>query len=127
VAELIVRDNDLRVHLTVGEKIWGLHADIAVPLTSITSVAPNPKPWLTLRGWRMAGIHFMGRASMGTRRHADGYDFCVLHRHFPAVQIDVATGRFSRFVISLPEGGDAEAEAARIAAAAGIQPSEAVS
>ena len=37
--------------------------------------------------------------------------------------MDVTSGRFSRFIISAPEGGDAEAEAARIAAAAGITPS----
>jgi hypothetical protein len=41
--------------------------------------------------------------------------------------VDVTSGRFSRFVISLPEGGDPEAEAARIAAAAGITPSAPVS
>jgi hypothetical protein len=34
------------------------------------------------------------------------------------------SGRFSRFVISVPEGVDPEAEAAKIATAAGIAPSE---
>jgi hypothetical protein len=71
----------------------------------------------------MAGISFTGHAVLGTRRHGDGYDFCVLHRDRPAVRVDVASGRFSRLVISVPEGGDPEAEAARIAAAAGITPS----
>jgi hypothetical protein len=61
---------------------------------------------------------------LGTRRHGSGYDFCVLHGNLPAVRVDVSSGRFSRLVISVPEGGDAEAEALRIAAAAGISPSE---
>ena len=127
VAELIVNDKNLVVHLTPGEKVWGLHGDIRIRLSSIVSVAPDPKPWLGLRGWRMAGVSLAGRAVLGTRRHGDGYDFCILHRDRPAVQVEVASGRFSRFVISVPEGGDAQAEAARIAAAAGIAPSAPVS
>jgi len=123
MAELIVDNEDLVVHLTLGEKVWGFHGDIRVPLSSIVAVAPDPKPWLGLRGWRMAGISFTGRAVLGTRRHGDGYDFCILHRDRPAVRVDVASGRFSRLVISVPEGGDPEAEAARIAAMAGITPS----
>lgn len=120
MAELIVDDDDLVVHLTPGEKIWGLHGDIRVRLSSIVAVAPDPKPWLGLRGWRMAGVSFVGRAVLGTRRHGNGYDFCVLYGDRPAVQVDVTSGRFSRLVICAPKGGDAEAEAVRIAAAAGI-------
>jgi hypothetical protein len=123
MAELIVDDWDLIVRLTLGEKIWGFHGDIRVRLTSIVAVAPDPKPWLGLRGWRMAGVSFPGHAALGTRRHGDGYDFCVLHRAGPAVRVDLGRGRFSRLVISVPEGGDPQAEAARIAAAAGIAPS----
>ena len=123
MAELIVDDKDLVVHLTLGEKIWSLHGDIRVRLSAIVSVAPDPKPWLGLRGWRMAGVTFPGHAALGTRRNGDGYDFCILHRDRPAVRVEVTSGRFSRFIISVPEGGDAEAEAARIAAAAGITPS----
>ena len=123
MAELIVDDEDLVVHLTLGEKIWSFHGNVRVRLSSIVSVAPDPKPWMGLRGWRMAGVSFVGRAVLGTRRHGDGLDFCILHRDRPAVRMDMASGRFSRLVIGVPEGGDAEAEAARIAAAAGIIPS----
>jgi hypothetical protein len=123
MAELIIDDWDLVVRLTLGEKIWGFHGDIRVRLPSIVSVAPDPKPWLGLRGWRMAGISLGGVAVLGTRRHGDGYDFCVLHRDRPAVRVDLSMGRFSRLLVSVPEGGDPQAEAARIAAAAGITPS----
>jgi hypothetical protein len=125
MAELIVDDADLVVRLTLGEKIWGFHGDVRVRLSSIVSVAPDPQPWLGLRGWRMAGVSFIGHIVLGTRRHGAGYDFCILHRDWPAVQVDVASGRFSRLVISVPEGGNPQTEAARIAAAAGITPSTA--
>ncbi|HEX5301485.1 MAG TPA: hypothetical protein VFW50_31300 [Streptosporangiaceae bacterium] len=126
MAELIIDDWDLVVRLTLSEKIWGLHGDIRVRLPSVAAVAADPQPWLGLRGWRMAGISFVGRVVYGTRRHGSGYDFCILHGDRPAVRVDLepGAGRFSRFVISVPEGGDAQAEAARIATAAGIKPSE---
>src|ERR1700761_7610948 len=123
MADLIIDDWDLVVRLTLGEKIWGLHGDIRVRLPNVVSVAPDLKPWTDLRGWRMAGISFVGHAVLGTRRHGTGYDFCVLHGPQPAVRVDVSSGRFSRLVVSVPAGGDAAAEAARIAAAAGITPS----
>jgi hypothetical protein len=126
MAELIIDDWDLVVRLAAGEKIWSLHGDIRVRLPSVAAVAADPEPWTSLRGWRMAGISFVGSAVFGTRRHGTGYDFCVLHGHRPAVRVDLrsGSGRFSRLVISVPEGTDAQAEAARIAAAAGISPSE---
>jgi hypothetical protein len=123
MAELIVEDKDLVVHLTLGERFWGLHGDVRVRLSCIARVAADPHPWLGLRGWRMAGVSVAGHAALGTRRHGDGYDFCILHGDRPAVQVDVAPGRFSRLVICVPEGADPQAEAARIAAAAGIAPS----
>jgi hypothetical protein len=123
MAELIADDRDLVVRLTRSEKIWGVHGDVRVRLSTVVAVAPDAQPWLGLRGWRMAGVSFVGYAVLGTRRHGDGYDFCILHRDRPAVRVDLASGRFSRLVIGVPKGVDPEAEAARIAALAGLTPS----
>jgi hypothetical protein len=127
MAELTADDRDLVVRLTRSEKFWGFHGDIRVRLSSIVSVASDSKPWLGLRGWRMAGISIVGHTVLGTRRHRAGYDFCVLHGNRPAVQVNMASGRFSRLVICVPEGADPESEAARISALAGIAPSAPVS
>ena len=123
MAELIADDEDLVVRLTPGEKIWGFHGDVRVRLSSVVSVASDAKPWLGLRGWRMTGISFVGHSVLGTRRHGDGYDFCILHGSRPAVQVNMASGRFSRLLICVPEGADPEVEAARVASLAGIAPS----
>jgi hypothetical protein len=121
VAQLLVDGGDLVVVLTRGEKVWGFHGDIRVPLTSLQSVTVPSSPWLALRGWRMAGTGIRGRIALGTWRHGKGYDFNVVRRQRPAVQIDLSpTGRFSRFLIAVPDGLDADAEADRIAGAAGI-------
>jgi hypothetical protein len=128
VAQLTVDDQDLVVRLTPSEKFWGFHGNLRIRLGTISMVAPDPDPWLGLRGRRMAGVHFQGYASMGTRLHGGhSYDFLILHRDQPAVRVEVATGRFSRLVIGVPPGSDPEAEAAKIAAAAGIALSAPVS
>lgn len=123
MAEFLVDGTDLVLQLRLREKFWGLHNDIRVPLTAVRSVAPVKNPWLDFRGWRMAGVTWPGSIALGTRRHAEGYDFCAVRRMRPCVQVDVNSGRFSRFVVSLPDGSDmddAQQEANRIADAAGI-------
>jgi hypothetical protein len=120
VAQLVVDGTDLVVHLTLREKIAGFHADIRVPLSSIQSASVPEYPWMALRGWRMAGVAFPGRIAVGTRKHGTGFDFTCVRKKERAVQIDATTGRFSRFVISVPDDVDAQDEADRIADAAGI-------
>jgi hypothetical protein len=116
--------SDLVLHLRWGEKIAGLHGDIRAPLTSVRSVSVPTYPWQALRGWRMAGTGIPRIVALGTRRHGTGYDFAALHTNQPAVQVELATGRFERWLASVGEGVDARAEAERIAAAAGIRVSE---
>jgi hypothetical protein len=123
VARYVVDGTDLVVHMSLWEKIWSFRADIRVPLTSVWSAVAVRNPWLDLRGYRMAGVAWPGSLAYGTRRHGEGYDFCILRKSRPAVQVDVRSGRFSRFLLSMPEGSeleDARAEADRIADAAGI-------
>jgi hypothetical protein len=120
VAQLVVDIPDLLIQLSNGEKVGGLHASFRVPLSSIQSVSVPANPWLALRGWRMAGTGFPGRIALGTWRHGGGFDFCAVRKQQPAVQIDVGSGRFSRFLISVPEGVDPRTTADAIADAAGI-------
>ena len=100
MAQLLVDGTDLVVHLTVREKIAGFHGDIRVPLLTIRSTSVPEYPWVSLRGWRMAGFALAGKIAVGTRRHGSGYDFTCVHNQERAVQIDVSSGRFSRLVIS---------------------------
>jgi hypothetical protein len=121
VAELRVEDDQLVLHLPMRQKIIGFHNDIRVPLTAVRSVSAVEKPWLRLRGRRMAGTAMRGVAAIGTWIHGDRqFDFCVVRRQQQAVQVDLNAGRFERFLVCVPEGADPAAEAERVAAAAGI-------
>jgi hypothetical protein len=117
--DLRLSDEHLIVHLTPAEKFWSYHRDFAIPLTSILKVRANRKPWLDLRGWRATGVNIQGKLSRGTRRHGEGHDFIYLTADDEAVELDLATGRYDRLTISVP---DVDAEVSRIATAAGIAP-----
>lgn len=121
MAELRVEGTELVLHLPTLQKIAGFRGDIRVPLTAVRSVTPVEKPWLALRGRRMAGTALQGVAAIGTWTHSNGqYDFCVVRSQQRAVQVDLNAGRFTRFLVGVADGIDFEAEADRLAAAAGI-------
>jgi hypothetical protein len=119
MAHLEVDGDDLVLCLKWREKIAGFHANIRAPLLSVRAVTVPANGWLAMRGWRMAGTAFPGVLAVGTRRHADGYDFTALRKSFPAVQVELATGRFQRWLVSIRDR-DVTEEANRIADAAGI-------
>jgi hypothetical protein len=122
VATLVVSGEELVLHLPIRQKLASFHGDLRVPLTAVRSVSVMDKTWMELRGRRMAGIAFPGSIAMGTRIHEGGFDFCILRRTEPAVRVDLATGRFSRWVVGVPSLDEARAEVERVAAAAGIAP-----
>lgn len=109
------------VRLRASEKVWGFHANVRVPLSSVCKVTAPDNVWIDLRGWRMAGVAIPGLVALGTRRHGTGFDFTAVHRLRPTVQVDLnGPPRWQRIVVSVDDGVDARTEAARIAAAAGI-------
>ena len=123
MAELLVDGEDLWLHLPGGQKFFSFHGDIRVPLTSVRSVTPLEKPWLALRGRRMAGTALRGVAAMGTWIHGEKhFDFCIVRRQLLAIQVDLNAGRFDRFIVCRPAGTDVAAEARELAAAAGVAP-----
>ena len=120
MAQLEIDPSDVVVRLKGSEKFWGLHGNIRIPLSAVRSVSSQSNPWMRMRGWRMAGVGIPGRIALGTWRHGHGYDYYVVRRREPAVEIETNAGRFSRFLISYPDGTDTQEEADRIADAAGI-------
>ncbi len=120
MARFLIDGPDLVLRLSWSERVGGVHGDVRVPLSAVRSVTAVPKPWLALRGWRMAGVSIPGSLALGTRRHGSGYDFTAVYKQRPAVQVELNTGRFERIVASVAGDVEVESEADRIAGAAGI-------
>jgi hypothetical protein len=122
VAELLVDDADLLLHLTRVQVAASFHRDIRVPLTAVRSVSAIESPWMALRGRRMAGSVLRGVVAMGTWTHSGGdFDFCILRGRDAAVQVDLNDGRFARYLVGTPDLATAQDQAARLAEAAGIR------
>ncbi|HET9690109.1 MAG TPA: hypothetical protein VFP61_03080 [Acidimicrobiales bacterium] len=118
MAELVIDGDDLVVRLTRWQKAMAAHGDVRVPLSAVRRVGVPDSKWLALRGWRSTGLNVPGKASFGTRRHGDGYDFvAVSGAHDEAVCVELNGQRFGQLVVS---ADDAPAVADRVAAAAGI-------
>jgi hypothetical protein len=121
VARLLVEDDQLVLHLSWREKVGGFHGNIRVPLSAIRSVSTPDNAWMAMRGWRMAGVAIPGLIAMGTRRHGEGFDFTMVRKQRPVVQVDMnGPPRWQRLMVSVPDGVDPRLEGDRIAAAAGI-------
>jgi hypothetical protein len=121
IAQLVVEGDELVVRLRASEMVGAFHGNVRVPLAAVVQVTAPDNIWTQLRGWRMAGIAVPGLVALGTRRHGTGFDFTAVHGVRPAIQVDLnGPPRWQRIVVSVDDGMDARAEAARIAAAAGI-------
>ena len=105
------------------QRIASFHRDVRAPLSAVRSISVQEKPWLTLRGRRMAGFVMRGVAAMGTWTHSGGeFDFCVVRGQQKALQVELNDGRFVRWLVGRPAGADLKDEAERLCAAAGIAP-----
>lgn len=125
MATLRVDGDDLVLQLSWREKVAGFHGNLRSPLSWVRSVRVVSDPWLTMRGWRMAGIAIPRAFAFGTRRHGTGYDFTMVRSGArPAVHVELSGGRFQWLIVSADDSEEAAAHAAEVAAAAGIRVSE---
>jgi hypothetical protein len=116
VATFEIEGSELRLCLRFAEKLEGVHGDIRVPLTAVSSVRSVPTAWPELRGIRAPGTGLPGVIAVGTRRGKFGRDFVVVHGQGPAVVVELDGARYGRLVATAE---DADAVAATIRAGTG--------
>ena len=79
-----------------------IHGAITAPLTAVQSVEGVEDAWPHLRGSKEVGTEVPGVNMIGTRS-GDGFkDFCVVHKHAPAiiVTLDPQVSGFNRWVVT---------------------------
>ena len=97
----------LVLQLTTAEKVAGLHGDITVPLSSVTSVRVVTDPVAETRGLRAPGLAIPGATKIGTWRGRRGKTFVVARSGEPAVEVELAGQAFSGLLISTPNAQEA--------------------
>jgi hypothetical protein len=103
VAEVSVSDGELRIHLTVPERVFSLHGgSVIVPLCEIQAVRVVRDVLGQVRGLRMPGAGLPGRVAIGTwRGHVAGrafHDFVLVRTPGPGVVI-TTSGDYDRVLI----------------------------
>ncbi|GEL16791.1 hypothetical protein [Pseudonocardia asaccharolytica] len=94
---------DLVLELTVGEKVWGLHGDVRVPMSAVRRVTVADKPLAAVRGLRAPGLAVPGRTKIGTWRRRGGKSFAVVRSGRPAVRVALAGAPFEELLVSVDE------------------------
>lgn len=79
-----------------------MHESITAPVTAVQSVEALDDPWSSLRGAKEVGTEVPGVNMIGIRSGEGFKDFCVVHKHGPAVivTLDPQSSEFSRWVFS---------------------------
>ena len=101
MAELQIEGDELVLHMSGLEKAEGLHGDIRVPLSSVTSVRAVDTAWPDeLRGIRAPGTGVPNVVAVGTRRGNFGKDFAAVHGTGPAVVVELEGQAYGRLVLT---------------------------
>ncbi|MDB5745243.1 MAG: hypothetical protein JWP72_91 [Massilia sp.] len=115
---LELTDNELVVHLDKWEQLWALHGSIRVPLAKVRGATDDSGfggvGGMGL-GLRIPGTHIPFVVAAGTFLKRGDRQFVYTRRRLQTVVIELADNEWTRLVIGVP---DAQAEAARINAAA---------
>jgi hypothetical protein len=111
VATFEIDGGDLRLRLSLLEKIEAAHGDVRVSLASLQDVRTVATAWPELRGIRAPGTGLPNVIAVGTRRGPFGRDFAVVHGKGPAVVVELEAARYERLIVTT---ADADGTAATI-------------
>ncbi len=101
MAELQIEGDELVLHMSALEKAEGMHGDIRVPLSSVTSIRAVDTAWPDeLRGIRAPGTGVPNVVAVGTRRGSFGKDFAAVHGKGPAVVVELEGQAYGRLVLT---------------------------
>jgi hypothetical protein len=119
MSSLLVEDDRVVLCLTAVQSVMGLARQVSVPLADITAVSVVPDGFALDLGWRVGGTGIPRRLAFGRYHKFRGgpRTFAALYAGQPAVVIETKGGDWDRIAATVD---DADGEAARVRAAAGL-------
>lgn len=101
MAAVRVEGGTVTIVLSAIEKVEALHSDVQVARFSVVNARTVPDGMHEISGIRMPGTAVPGLIAAGTYV-ADGQrTFAVVHRHAPAVVLDLTGEEFDRIVVTV--------------------------
>lgn len=98
---LLSQNGTLTYKLSALETIGAFSFSPTASVENILDVKLVDNPWTTevLRGIRAPGTGFPYRIMLGTMRHREGKDFCVVYKRRPVIVLELKNEKFKRWVI----------------------------
>ncbi len=106
MSTVVITNQALSVHLTVGEKIAGLRRDLQVPLSAVTAVEVVPDALAAVRGLRAPGLGLPRVRKIGTWRTKDGAEFVVASAGQPAVRVHLQGQKLSSLLVGTEDADE---------------------
>jgi hypothetical protein len=103
MAHINLSDNEIRIELSVWEKVFGLMGNRTIPRSAVTDVALENDPLGATRGLRAPGLGVPGRVKIGTWRGKGRKMFVSIRRSTPAVRIEATGLDRDAFLVSVPD------------------------
>ena len=101
MAKLRVHTDRIEVHLTPVEKSLALRVDdLVVQRDDIRSATITDDPWIWIRGIRRRGTEIPLIVAVGAWKYHGGTDFVIVKGKRPAVVFELASGEFTRIILS---------------------------
>lgn len=102
MAHITLSDEEIRIELSLWEKVFGLMASRTIPRSAVTEVALEAEPLRTTRGMRAPGLGVPGSVKIGTWRGKGRTMFVSIRRSVPAVRIETVGLDRDAFLVSVP-------------------------
>ena len=100
----IIADGTLTLSLTGWEKIGAFHTSPSIGLSEVRAIHYVDEVWRSpfFKGIRAPGTGFPFLIMLGTLRTLHSKALCVVYKKGPGVVIDLASGPFQRWIVSIP-------------------------
>ena len=101
MANLVISDDSVTVHMSTAEKAEALHRDMTVPRSAISGVRVVASGIDAVHGFKLVGSGIPGVMMVGSFKGGDGSTFALCHGNGPALVIDLTGEHYDRIVLTL--------------------------
>lgn len=112
MANLVITDESVALHLSVAEKAEALHGDLTLPRSAIAGVRVVSSCMDEVHGFKLVGSGIPGVMMVGTFRGSGGSTFALCHGNGPGIVLDVTGEHYDRIVLSIDNPEQVAAELA---------------
>ena len=102
MAKIIDLGDEIKLSLSIGEKLAALHGDLNASKSDLISRKVVENPWRSglLKGFRAPGSAIPFYLLLGTMRYKGGKDFTIIYRNKPVEVFEFKSGPYKRWIIS---------------------------